>query len=122
MPLTPPKVESATATGTRKAAWPYRRPAKVWVAGRSVLHWEVRWTVTDHGHGLGAQDLGHGQRGVEGDVGGDVDHGDEDAGDADGPGEVSDGVLHLLDHVVQVVPAVVGEEAWRNSYLGHNKS
>ena len=82
----------------------------------------IGWTVTHHGHGLGAQDLGHGQRGVEGDVGGDVDHGDQDAGDADGPGEVSDGVLHLLDHVVQVVPAVVGEEAWRNRYLGHNKS
>ena len=29
MPLTPPKVERATATGMRKANWPYSLPAKV---------------------------------------------------------------------------------------------
>ena len=68
-------------------------------------------TVTDHSHGLGAEDLRHIERGVEGDVGHHVEDGDEEAGEDDGPGEVSHGVLHLLDHEVEVVPAVVGKEA-----------
>ena len=68
-------------------------------------------TVTDHSHGLGAEDLGHVERGVEGDVGHHVEDGDEEAGEDDGPGEVSHGVLHLLDDEVEVVPAVVGKEA-----------
>ena len=69
------------------------------------------FTVTDHSHGLGAEDLGHVERGVEGDVGHHVEDGDEEAGEDDGPGEVSHGVLHLLDDKVEVVPAVVGKEA-----------
>jgi hypothetical protein len=46
---------------------------------------------------------------VESDDGQDVDNEAEDAGDSDGPRQVADRVLHLLDDEVQVVPAGVGE-------------
>ena len=48
---------------------------------------------------------------MESDDGEDVDDEAEGAGDGDGPGQVSNGVLHLLDDEVQVVPAGVGEQA-----------
>ena len=57
------------------------------------------------GHGLGAEDLGHAEGGVEGDVGEGVHDRHQDDGDADGPGQVPHRVLQLLDHEVEVVPA-----------------
>ena len=63
-----------------------------------------------HGDCLGAQHLGDTERGVEGDVGEGVDHRDQDDGDADGAGQVPHGVLQLLDHEVEIIPAVVGKQ------------
>ena len=48
---------------------------------------------------LRPEDLGHGERGVEGDVGQDVDHGHQDAADGDGAGKVLDRVLKRLDNL-----------------------
>ena len=47
---------------------------------------------------------------MECDDGEDIDDEAEDAGDGDGPGQVADGVLHLLDDKVQVVPTRVREQ------------
>ena len=63
------------------------------------------------GDRLGAQDLRDTERGVEGDVGEGVDHRDQDDGDADGPGQVPHRVLELLDHKVEVVPAIVSKQS-----------
>ena len=50
-------------------------------------------SVSYHCDRLRPKDLGHGERGVEGDVGQDVDHGHQDAADSDGAGKVLDWVL-----------------------------
>ena len=70
----------------------------------------VHYLGKPHGDGLRAQDLGDAERGVEGDVGEGVDHRDQDDRDADGPGQVPHRVLELLDHKVEVVPAVVSKQ------------
>ncbi len=48
---------------------------------------------TYHCHGLGAENLWNSERCVEGDIGEDVDHGDQDAGDGDSSGQVPHRVL-----------------------------
>ena len=48
---------------------------------------------------------------MESDDGEDVDDQAEDAGDSDGPGKILDGILHLFDDKVEIVPAGVREQA-----------
>ena len=110
--MTPPKVERATATGIRKANWPYSLPAKVcnwWFSQNFCACQEIFSSY--HSHCFRAEDLRHVECRVEGDVGGDVDDGHRDAGDHDGAGEIPHRILHFLDHKVEVVPPVVGKEA-----------
>ncbi len=46
-----------------------------------------------HGDSLRAENLGDAEGGVEGDIGEDVHHGHQDAGDGDGAGQVPHRVL-----------------------------
>jgi hypothetical protein len=49
--------------------------------------------VAHHGYGLRAENLGDAEGGVEGDIGEDVHHRHQDAGDGDGAGQVPHRVL-----------------------------
>ena len=111
MPLTPPKVERATATGMRKANWPYSLPAKVCKEDFQNFGACQEIFSSHHSHCFRAEDLGHVECRVEGDVGGDVDDGHRDARDHDCAGEIPHRVLHLLDHKVEVVPTIVSKES-----------
>ena len=112
MPLTPPKVERATATGMRKANWPYSLPAKVCKVANSCFWSLTRRKSTHHSHCLRTEDFRHIERRVEGNVCCHVDDGDSYTRDHDSSGKISHGVLHLLNHKVEVVPAIVSKESW----------
>ena len=66
---------------------------------------------THHSHCLRTKDFRHIESCVEGNVCCHVDDGDGDTGDHDCSGEISDRVLHLLNHKVEVVPTIVSKES-----------